>query len=267
MIPEFILHSGSVSGDTTQGLMVYLLAVPLFIHLCQGVSHERSMPQFIAIRPINNGEIAVAQWKAMGLSTVLSWVVTVILLGIVATVGDLSTIKETLRSLPQYTQVVRPLIPVILLGMVFWTWAFLTDRVWVGATMGTWIHRAYAGSIVTAMICLGLWWMFAVVQRNAGFREMLFGILPGLIIFLTTLKFFLGQWAFRVALKKRLLARSTMIKYFFIWATLATVFLVPVAIVCHQEKGIIPFCLGILLMLPLARIGFAPIALSLGRHR
>jgi uncharacterized membrane protein YgaE (UPF0421/DUF939 family) len=58
-----------------------------------------------------------------------------------------------------------------------------------------------------------------------------------------------------------------MIKYFFIWATLATVFLVPVAIVCHQEKGIIPFCLGILLMLPLARIGFAPIALSLGRHR
>jgi hypothetical protein len=211
--------------------------------------------------------MAVAQWKATALSTALSWVVTLALLGVVAMLGDLSTIREALHALPQYEQVVRPLIPFILLGMVFLTWGFVADRVWVGATMGTWIHRAYAATIVLILFCLGLWWIFAVVQRNASFREILFRALPGLIVFLAVLKFLLGQWAFRVALKKRLFAPSTIIKYLFIWATLAAVFLVPVVIVCHREKGIILLCLGILLMLPLARIGFAPIALNLGRHR
>ena len=140
VVPELVLHQGSASGDPTYGLCLYLLAVPLFIHFAHGVSHERTMPQFTANRPINNGEIIVAQWKVMALSTVLSWLVTLLLVGVVTLVGDLSVINATLHSLQEYQRLIRPLIPAILLGLIIFTWACGVDRVWVGVTMGTWIH-------------------------------------------------------------------------------------------------------------------------------
>jgi hypothetical protein len=266
MIPELMLHPGPASGDPTSGLCTFLLAVPLFIHFCQGVSHERTMPQFTAVRPLNNGGIIVAQWQAMALSTVLSWVVTLLLLGVVALVGDLSTIKAVLCSPPEYQLFIRPLIPVIFLGLVFCTWASGTDGVWVGATMGTWLYRLY-GAVIFAALCLGLAWLFAVTHPNTAFREMFFQIFPGVLAFLVGLKFFLAQWAFRVAFKKRLITRLMLIRYVGLWTLLAVVLLAPVVIVGHQEDGVIPLCLGIILMLPLARIGFAPLALNRGRHR
>ena len=266
MIPELLLHPGSVSGNATSQLCVYLMAVPLFIHFCQGISHERTMPQFIANRPLDNGEIIVAQWKAMALSTVLSWAMTLLLLGVVALIGDLSIINATLRSLPEYQHLIRPLIPVILSGLVICTWASGADRVWVGATIGTWIHRVY-GAVIFALLGLGFAWLFAVTLGNTPFRETFFKMFPGLLAFLVGLKFLLAQWAFRAAFKQRLIARLTLIGYLCIWTLLASLSLVPVVIVCHQESGVIPLCLGIILLLPLARIGFAPLALNRGRHR
>lgn len=266
MIPELMLHPGSVSGDTTFGLCVYLMAVPLFIHFFQGVSYERTIPQFTANRPLNNGEIIVAQWKAMALSTGLSWVVTLLLVWVVALVGDLSVINATLRSPPEYQHFIRPLIPVILLGLVIGTWASGADRVWVGATMGTWIYRVY-GTVIWAVLGLGFAWLFAVTHPNTPFRETFFHILPGLLVFLVVLKLFLAQWAFRVAFKNQLIARLTLIRYLCIWTLVAVVLLAPVVFVCHEESGVMPLCLGIILLLPLARIGFVPLALNCGRHR
>jgi hypothetical protein len=266
MIPELLLHPGPVSGDATFGLCVYLLAVPLFIHFCQGVSYERTIPPFTANRPLTNGEIIVAQWKAMALSTILSWVVTCVSLGVVALVGDLSVIKATLLSTPENQHLMRPLIPVMLLGLVFCTWASGADRVWVGATTGTWIYRLY-GTVIFAVLGLGFAGLFAVTCPNMPFRETFFRMLPGFLLFLVGLKFFLAQWAFRAAFKKRLIARPRQIRYLCIWTLLGAVSLVPVVVVCHQESGVIPVCLGIILLLPLARIGFAPLALNRGRHR
>ena len=266
MIPELILHPGSASGDTTVQFCVYLMALPPFIHLCQGLSHERTMPQFTVNRPLDNGGIIVAQWKAMALSTVLSWVVTLLLAGIVILVGDLSTLNSTFCSPPEYQLLIRPLIPVILLGLVVGTWACGTDRVWVGATMGTWIYRVY-GAVIFAGLGLGLTWLAAVSRRNTPFHETFFQMLPGLLACLVGLKFFLAQWTFRAALKQRLIARGTVVRYLCIWTLLAAGLLVPVAAVWHRESVVIPLCLGIILMLPLARIGFAPVALDRGRHR
>jgi hypothetical protein len=266
MIPELLLHPGSESGDATFELCVYLMAVPIFIHFFHGVSYERTIPQFTANRPLDNGEIIVAQWKATAVSTVLSWVVTCLSLGVVALVGDLSDINDTLWSTPAYLHFIRPLIPVILPGVAICTWAVGADRVWVGATLGTWIHRVY-NAVIFAVVALGLAWLFAFTHRSTPFREIFIRILPGFLAFLVGLKFMLAQWAFRAAYKKRLIARHALIQYLSIWGALAAFLLVPVMVMCHQESALLPLCLGIILMLPLARIGFAPIALNLGRHR
>jgi len=266
MIPELWLHPGAGSGDATFVLCVYLLAVPLFIHFCQAVSYERTIPQFTASRPLNNGEIIVAQWKVMALSTLLSWIATLLLVGVVLLVGDLSAINAALCSRPEYQPFIRPLIPVILLGLIICTWTCGLDRVWVGVTMGSWIHRFY-GTIIWTVIGFGCAWLFAITHPNTPFRETFFRILPGLLGFLVVLKFFLALWAFRAAFKRQLIARLTLIRYLGIWASLAVVVLAPVIIICHQTSGMTPLYLGIILMLPLARIGFAPLALNRGRHR
>ena len=266
MIPELLFHPGPASGDSTFGLCMYLMSVPFFIQFFHGVSYERTMPQFIANRPLNNDEIIVAQWKAMAWSTVWSWVVTGLSVGVVMLVGDLSVINATFVSPPEYHQFIRPLIPVILPGLVVATWAVGTDRVWVGATMGSWIYRVY-GMVIWIVVGLCLAWVFAVTHPNTPFRETFFQMLPGWLLFLTGLKFFLAQWAFRAAFKRRLIARRAQVCYLGIWILLAAVLLAPVAMVCHQESWVVPLCLGIILMLPLARIGFAPLALDRGRHR
>ena len=266
MIPELLLHPGAESGDPTCGLCVYLLGVPLFIHFFQGVSHERTIAQFTANRPLNNGGIIVAQWRVMALTTVLSWLVTLLLVGVVLLAGDLSVINDTLLSMPGYQHFIRPLIPIILPGMVICTWASGMDRVWVGVTIGTWIFRVYQAAIL-AVLGFGFAWLFAVTHPDTFFRESLFLILPGLLAGLVVLKLFLAQWAFHTAIRKQLITRRTLIQYLLVWASLTAIVLGSVFAVCHQESGVVPLCLGIILLLPLARIGFAPLALDRGRHR
>jgi len=260
------LHPGSVSAETICALGVYLLGAPLFTHFLQGISFEQTISQFTANRPLNNGEIIVAQWKAMALSTVLSWVLTLCLIGLVMLVGGPSVINAMPHLLTAYPHLIRPLMPFILLGLIICTWACGVDRVWVGVTRGTWIHRVY-GTIIWIVIGLGCVGLFAVTHPNTPFRQTFFQILPGLLAFLVLLKFFLAQWSFRAAFKRQLIARLTLIEYLCIWAALAVAVLTPVIIVCRRENGMIPLYLGIILMLPLARIGFAPLALNRGRHR
>ena len=266
MIPEFLLHPGPGYADATCQLCIYLMFVPLFIHFCQGFSHEKTMPQFIVNRPLNNDEIIVAQWKVMALTTVLSWVVTGLLVGIVMLTGDPSLIYAKFTAGPEYERVIRPLFPVILLGMVFATWAVGTDRVWVGAVRGTWIYRIY-GAIIFTVLGIGFAGWFAVTHPYTSFHDTYFLVFPNFLAWLVGLKFFLAQWAFRAAYKKRLIARRAQVGYLGMWILLAALFLVPFAVVCHRSVGFIPFCLVIILLLPLARIGFAPLALDYGRHR
>jgi hypothetical protein len=267
VVPQLILHQGSVSGDPTFGLCIYLLAVPLFIHFCmQGTCYERTILPFTANRPLNNGEIIVAQWQAMAFSAVLSWAVTLVLVGVVILVGDPNVLHATLPSPPENQRLIRPLIPVILLGLVICTWACGVGRAWIGMTMGTWIYWVYM-TITWIVFGLGSAWLFAITYHNTMFRQTFFQLLPSLLACLVGLKFFLAQWSFRTAFQSQRIAPLTLIRYLCIWLSLTVLILVPVVVVCHQESGMLPLYLGIILLLPLARIGFAPLALDYGRHR
>src|SRR5258707_802623 len=62
---------GFLSEDDMFGLSLYLLAVPLFIHFCYGLTPEQTVLPFIAIRPLTDGEIVMAKLKAMALSSAL----------------------------------------------------------------------------------------------------------------------------------------------------------------------------------------------------
>jgi len=105
------------------------------------------------------------------------------------------------------------------------------------------------------------------LSHDPVFETRAFQILPFLLAVMVGLKFLLAQWAFRSSLKKHLLARSSINNYLIIWSILALAFIVPIVLLFHREKWIVSVSLGIILLLPLARIGFSPLAVSFGRHR
>jgi hypothetical protein len=52
-----------------------------------------------------------------------------------------------------------------------------------------------------------------------------------------------------------------------VWTLLAGAFLILTAVLFHGSEWMLPFSLGFVLLTPLARIGFCPIALDWSRHK
>ena len=259
-----VVRPGPLSADSTFGLGLYLLAVPWFIHFFHGVATERELPQFIATRPLANGEIVMAKLKAAALSAVLSCVVTLPMLAVVPLLGDVPAAIEHVPFLSRNLPVLRPILPVILLGWVFLTWRFVAADLCYGLFGKSWV----AGVLVIKPYCfLALFGLLSYLVHDPEFEKSLFQFLPFLLALLVLFKLALAQWAFRVSIKRQLLTRAAMLKYLLVWTALAVAFLVPTLVMYHRESWGLSLALGIVLMLPLARIGFSPIALTLGRHR
>jgi hypothetical protein len=259
-----IANPGPLSADSTLVLGVYLLAVPLFIHFFQGISPERELPQFIATRPLANGEILMAKLRAAALSTVLAWIVTLPMLALVALLGDVPAAIERAPFLSQNLPLLRPLLPVMLLGLMFLTWRFVAADLCFGFAGKSWVAGVAVFKIYGLMALGGV---LVYLAHDSKFEQTLFRFLPVVLASLVGLKFFLAQWAFRISLKRQLLTRAAMIGYLAAWTLLAVAFLVPTVVMYHRQSWILSLALGIILLLPLARIGFCPIALNLGRHR
>lgn len=247
----------------------YLICVPLFIHFCHGISPGLTLLPFTAIRPITNGEIVMAKLKAVARSTVLSWVAILIMLAVVPLLGDVVAAAREAKFLSSSETFFRPLTPLLLIALIFLTWRFAATNLCFGLTGRKWLAQ---------MPALAIYWFLMVLmvccflENNPGYKKTMLQILPGLLGLLVVLKIILAQWAFGIALRKQLLSRPLMIKYLLVWMSFAVVFLGPILVSFYHEKGfvgtdLLVLSLGIILCLPLARIGFAPLALSLGRHR
>jgi len=254
---------GFLSEDDMFGLSLYLLAVPLFIHFCYGLTPEQTVLPFIAIRPLTDGEIVMAKLKAMALSSALSWAVTLPIVAALPLLGDLHTVLEHIPFFIHYQHILRPMSVLILLGLVFLSWRFATADLCFGPARKSWLANA---PILKYLALVALFCVLFYLGHDPQFDRTLFRILPLLLALPLVLKFVLALWAFRTSLRKKLLSRSSAITYLIVWGILAATFLTSAVFLFHQERWILSLCLGILLLLPLARIGFCPIALSFGRH-
>ena len=73
--------------------------------------------------------------------------------------------------------------------------------------------------------------------------------------------------SFRLSLKRRLLAPSALVAYLVVWGLLAASLLAILFFVARPPRELIlPASLGIVLLVPLARVGFCPLALARSRH-
>jgi hypothetical protein len=257
------IGNGGLSDGDTAGLVIYLAAVPLFIHFCQGIAPERTLPDFMAVRPLTDGQMAAAKLKAIAMSAPISWLITVPMIAVVPLLGDVRSAFKDQQFLLRNAELLLQLSPVLVLGLMVLTWRFVAVNLWFGASRSSWILLApifmpYALMAVVARL--------ALLSRNQEFEQSLLRTLPIILGTLLALKVALAFWAFRTSLRRHQLALSAIVKYLLLWTILAVVFAGTAIVVLHSNIWAISTVLSILLLLPLARVGAATLAIASLRH-
>jgi hypothetical protein len=116
----------------------------------------------------------------------------------------------------------------------------------------------YAGGIVLSVALHN--------DNRQGTIQNFLPFVPGLLACLVAVKLLVAFVGFRVCLKRRLLVLSQMAGYLAVWVVLVAVLLAVALTLPHPKEFVLPLSLGVVLIVPLARIAFGPIALAHSRH-
>jgi len=256
LLARIVFSLEPLSGDMMDGFTVFLVFLPLFIHFCVGASPARSDQSFLMVRPLTNGEMVMPMLKTAAISTAISWVAVLMALAVLNLLGDFHKVAQGVSPLPAVRVA-------IVLGLIFLTWRvavvnlcfMLPGNRWI-ATMPVLLIIALGAGIV----------VFYQLEQYGGYWHPLSRILPGLLLFLVAVKFLLAFLSFRVSLQRRLFAPNDVVNYLTIWVVLVAALLGTLALIHPARESVFPLSLGVILLVPLARIGFCPIALACYRH-
>ncbi|MGA2543425.1 MAG: hypothetical protein ABSG78_17890 [Verrucomicrobiota bacterium] len=256
LLVRFVAGLGPLQDDTVLGFVVYLLFMPPALFFCFAVAPPQTDLPFVMNRPLSNGGMMMATLKAEGIGALFSWLVVLAALCAMPLLGFFQEVDQFSSALAQHRAI-------ILLGVMILSWRLIAVSLgftWSGkrwlARMPFWLMlMAYLGGVTLAMLAAddATW--------NSFWR-----LVPGLLVCLVVVKFLLAFLAFRLCLKRGLLAPSALQAWLAVWALLAATLFIPAAILFHDQPGFLPLSLGIILLTPLARIGFCPIALAWNRH-
>jgi hypothetical protein len=254
LMVRFVAGLGPLQDATLFGGIMALVAIPPFVHFFFALSPTRTDPPFLMIRPLTNGSMTMAALKAAALSTVISWLLVCAMLGAMPWLGD---VHAAFRKMP----VLPGVLAAMLTGLIFLTWRFVAVNLCI-----VWFGKRW----MTGLQVLGIYaggFMIPILSQNDAYANSLLRILPGLLVGLLTLKFLLAFLSFRLSLKRRLLAPSALVAYLVVWGLLAASLLAILFFVARPPRELIlPASLGIVLLVPLARVGFCPLALARSRH-
>ncbi len=257
LLVRVIWRLGPLSGDTMAAFALYLIALPVFLHFCFGISQPRADLPFLMNRPLTNGEMMLATLKTVGISTLVSWGLVLVALCGLSLLGDLHQAFKPGFDSP-------PSLMILFFGLVLLTWRLIP--VSLGFVLSGHRRLAELPMWLLVALCLGglaLAWLSQVDEYWHVFWQMV----PALLACLVALKIGLACVTFRLCLKRRLLARSALIGYLAYWFLLVALAIATLVILLPPSRqGILPASLAVVLLVPLARIGFGPIALAWNRH-
>jgi hypothetical protein len=259
----------------------FLMILPIIMTLAvsKGVSKpdfwtlELSLSPFFTTRPISGAQILATKMKTAAASAVLTW-------GFLLTIAPLWMVTtcdvQYLRDLwGQFQIVYSPFseraIPILLVGAVMiGTWSMLVGGVWVGhfgRPVIFYLSTALSAASLIALFVASIWW--ADHPRSRGnFAVVWAPRLPWLLAACFAMKVWLAAWATSHALRRQLLLRRNVVRYFVFWL-LATGLLVWLAWLISPRVIWLRYVLilSALLVVPLARIAVAPLTIAANRHR
>ena len=217
-------------------------------------SNSLASSSFLATRPVTCGELAFAKIKLAGAMTLASWLLYAIALffwfNFFGPHPDVPIQRLDDSLVPTMGFVALALSWHLVGALPLWLTGRIESAAWAG------------------LLLLGGYIAFGNVLQ---FLEKHFGLLvalPWLFTFGLIAKILIAVWAFREANRRRLLSPRATVKYFAFWLLGTMCFVTIAAAICQGTVFPQPLVtLGAALLLPLARVGLAPLALAWGRHR
>ena len=256
LVVRFVAGWGPMQPYTVLGFGIFLLFILPALHFCFAVAPPQTDLPFVMNRPLSNGGMMTAALKAAGIGALVSGVAVLAALWVLQWLGVFPPEDDVASALTQHRMI-------IVLGLMILSWRLIAVSLgftWSGkqwlAKMPVWLMiTAYLGGMILAMI-----------SQDDATWESFWRLVPGPLVCLVAAKFLLAFLAFRVSLKRGLLAPSALRAYLAVWALLAAALLVAAAILFHDRPGFLCLSLSVILLTPLARIGFCPTALGWNRH-
>lgn len=217
-------------------------------------SRATAISSFLATRPVTSGDLAFAKLKLAGALTLVGWVVYGLNLALAFNLFFRPSELPMVRSEDE-------LAPAAVFIALALTWHL------VGA-LPLWLTGRIPGIAWAALVTLG----FYIVALNAvQFINKHFGLLralPWLLGAAFVVKAAVAGWSFGESLRRGLLTRRAVAGYLLFWSVTTACCLAVAALVCQGtpfEDG--PVLLAAVLLVPLARVGLAPLGLARARHR
>ncbi|HUC85721.1 MAG TPA: hypothetical protein VL970_11060 [Candidatus Acidoferrales bacterium] len=243
--------------DAMFGCAVSIAAMPLIVFGLHGISPMRAHQDFILVRPQTSGAVIVSMLKATAAGAVLAWVAILAALGILAWLGDFHGLEQRISPLPGRRAA-------LLIGLIFLTWRAAVINLCFVLTGKRWLCQAPVGLMAAAWLGLVL---LVVLQQNGVRFDWLWNHLSEIAAGLLVVKFLLAFGGFRRALKRRLLAASAVASYLAVWSLVVAALLSALLLLVRPDQTqVLPACLGVVLLVPLARIGLASLTFAWARH-
>jgi hypothetical protein len=267
--------------ETTMRTAIWMAILPvvLAVPVGKGIakpdfwSLELRLPAFLATRPITNGQIVAAKMKAAALSTLLAWAVLLVVapvwLWLACDLGDLRSLWGNFCAI--YSHLARWLIPsLVLLTAVILTWSLMIGSIWTGMSGRPLL---YAGSVGLSTACLLSFlvfftWTLEAPGTHSGVFWRLLPWLPWTLAAGFILKAWTAAGSFWRVRRCRLVGIGAVSRYVSAWTAGTCCWLVLAWLVSPRVEWFRDvLCLAGLLVVPIARVGAAPLAVARNRHR
>jgi hypothetical protein len=268
--------------EATARAALWLALLPMILALPIGKgfakpdfwSLELGLNPFLTTRPVSDSQVIAAKLKAAAISTLLAWALLLTLaplwLWLVGDAADLYSLWKVFCAV--YSPFARVAIPMLLLvAAVILTWSLLSGSIWAGASGRPVV---FAGSIVFGIVCFlsflafVTWWSLDEPGAASDFVASALPWLPWMLAAAFLVKAWAAVLCWREAYRRHLLSTRTIVAYLSVWA-FATGSVA--ALACIVSPRVAWFrdllLLAALLVVPLARVGAAPLALHRNRHR
>ena len=243
--------------DDLTAVTFILFGAPLVIFGLLSISPTRSDLPFMFTRPLTNSAIVASILKSTALSALLSWVAVLVATSALTWLGDYHRVLRQMSSFPARRVA-------LVIGLVFLTWR--SAAVNLGFVLTE--NRKASAAPVWALVLVWLAGTVIFLLTQSGVRFGWFwNHLTAWAAALVAVKFLCAGQIYRTALKRRLLTRAAVRDYLIVWSLLVAALMATLLLLVKPDQTVIvPAGLGVILLVPLVRIGLAPLSLAWARH-
>jgi hypothetical protein len=227
------------------------------------------VPSFTATRPVTTAGLVAAILRAAARTTLIAWVVAAVMIGgsvylsgAYVTFGRMFRAWLDARPAGEVAATVASVTAVLLLL----TWKRLVENLLIGLTGREWFIKGSLFVGVFAffgLLMFGLWFLI-----HPEYHHYVPEVAPWVLAALAGLKLTAAALVIRALRRKRLVEDRTLLVLAGAWAAVyATLFGLLFWVIPGETVAPHVLALGVLMLMPLARVSAMPLALDWNRHR